>query len=233
MRVHRESRAIILPLYPPFFEEQFQGKSKSEVDFEKWYTDSLDVHLRSPITSNWIKRCRAYHNDKFDGYGQLCHYLCPQLPGARVNAKVDTVVLKFQDYEDDNFLSLLYPFAAMEDKAKIRHLAIDLYLWDYLVETDADNYGFKDVLTEYTNFESLCIFGSPKTPLLDSDTPEWSSLLGYKWMEIYLRIEIRKCLSQLLERGENIDVTVEKDWESLVADIWKQEGSLDKEESNH
>jgi hypothetical protein len=82
----------------------------------------------------------VYSNDKFEDYGQLNQYLGPRLLGARINAKLDSIVLRFQDYEDDNLFSLLYAFTAMEDKARIRHLAIDLYLWGFLfVETKADN----------------------------------------------------------------------------------------------
>jgi 2EXR family len=241
-RVNQESREMILPLYPVIFEGSFcPSRQDINEDTVKWYAS---VNERS--RQGRLQNAEVCILDHFRGFifGNLFRGRQEyKLLGARINAELDTLMLRSQDEERScQLLPTLYAFATRRDKASIKHLALDSHIWKTLLANKSVEHGFKDILAEYANLQSLCIFGISKKPIGGRYKPirgRYPSSNGWFYtedltpeeQEDVLEEEVQTNLSNLGAEWSGVAVTVKRTWEALTLRAWAYGAVLHKRET--
>jgi hypothetical protein len=132
-----------------------------------------------------------------------------------------------QHSADYHPLYLLHVFTELEHKTRVRHLAVDLHLWGSFVayHNTTERHGFRDILGEYWSLQTLSIFGTPESPIEGNSGTQYSDLRQEK------KEEIQQSLSRLGNNWANLELTVERNWEALIWEVWMRGVRLHRAET--
>ena len=216
VRVHRDSRDLILPLYPLHFTGKLaQNPSDTEIEFDEWVSTVQRVAPPTNVYAIAAKaaKYKAVRRQNLSVYSTLRLYT----EGIRVNAKLDTVVVPDYTCWGHHPLSLLYSFGGFEHKSKIHNLAIDWRVWEGLLKNKKDEHGWKDILAEYKGLKTLCIIGSTQKPL---QKQEQHSVLK----------ETQDCLAELGEAWKRTSVDTKRNYTVLACHVTGQAIVLERAE---
>jgi hypothetical protein len=136
----------------------------TELEFNDWQWRERTTHLASePLRFGASSKMYEYKVRRDPLRPDYIHYnVTPQMmQGARINVKLDTIILSSQRFMEYHPLALLHSFGDLGPISRIRHLAIDSYVWKCLLA----NKDWADIITEYRGLKTLYIIGSDARPL--------------------------------------------------------------------